>query len=458
MKDKAKKRKRDLLLRISRRLIRSLGGKYPGRAQVEEQLRLLCTDRNIGERVEGYYVEKLALVLKILAGGLALTLVLALSAGSDGVLTEGYFLRRKEQSYTQELTMITDTGTEETISVEVEPQGRSEEESREILENAAAGLESIILGENSSLEEVRSNLNLVREIDGTPVTVEWELDNYESINLDGSLRLENLKEEGSPTVLTARLFCEGEEAVCQMAVIAYPPLLTEEERRRQAVEEAIAASQEESSREEWQKLPEVVDGQAVSWKENVSSGFLIGLALTLFSAAAIYIAKDRELGKEAKQRDLQMQRDYSRIVSKLVLLMGAGTAVRNAWEMIVKDYRKKRENGQEGLRYAYEEMALACHEMQSGVAETRAYENFGIRCRLPCYLKLSALLEQNLRKGNKGLSQMLQTEVSEAFEQRKECALSQGEEASTKLLLPMVMMLAVVMLLILIPAGMSLQM
>ena len=68
-------------------------------------------------------------------------------------------------------------------------------------------MEDYILGENASLEEVRSDLNLIREIEDTPVTVEWELDTYETLNLDGSLRLENLKEEGSLTELTARLVC-----------------------------------------------------------------------------------------------------------------------------------------------------------------------------------------------------------------------------------------------------------
>ena len=61
-------------------------------------------------------------------------------------------------------------------------------------------------------------------------------------------------------------------------------------------------------------------------------------------------------------------------------------------------------------------------------------------------------------KGSKGLSQILNAEILEAFEQRKDCARNQGEEAATRLLFPMVMMLAVVMILILIPAGMSMQM
>ena len=205
------------------------------------------------------------------------------------------------------------------------------------------------------------------------------------------------------------------------------------------------------------RLPEEIDGHPVSWEEVPSSQAGAALALTLFAVAAVYLGKDRELRKQVLDRDRQMQRDYARIVSKLVLLMGAGAAIRNSWEMIVKDYQMKRDRGQIKLRYAYEEMALACHEMQSGVAEAKAYENFGIRCRLPCYLKLSALLEQNLRGGSKGLSQILNAEIGEAFEQRKDCALSQGEETSTRLLFPMVMMLAVVMLLILVPAVMSMQ-
>ena len=157
-----------------------------------------------------------------------------------------------------------------------------------------------------------------------------------------------------------------------------------------------------------------------------------------------------------QEREWELRRDYAQMVSKLVLLMGAGSAVRTAWETMVRDYERKREAGG-GRRYVYEEMTLACRELQNGISEGRAYENFGLRCRLPCYLKLSALLEQNLKKGNKGLTQMLQAEVTEAFEQRKELAREQGEKASTRLLFPMVLMLAVVMLLVLIPAGMSMQ-
>ncbi len=420
-------------------------------------MRLLTTDRDIRGQAEKYYADKLRLMLAVLGAGLALALLLQLNAAREGILTEGYFLPRREKAYTHTLTLYTGEGEKESVTVEVEPRKLTREESRELLEKTAAGMESQILGENASLQEVRSDLNLIREIAGTPVTVEWELDNYESLNLDGSLRLEKLTEEGSLTELTARLTCGEEEEIYRAVVCVYPPLLTKEEKWKETVDEALAEGQAESSQQELKKLPEAIEGAPVRWEDALSFPAGPALLLAMFAAVTVYVGKDRELQKQVRERERQMSRDYARVVSKLVLLMGAGAAVRTAWEMIVKDYQEKKEAGQVKLRYVYEEMALACHEMHSGVAETKAYENFGIRCRLPCYLKLSSLLEQNLRKGGKGLSQILNAEIAEAFEQRKDCALSQGEEASTRLLFPLVMMLGAVMLLILAPAVMSMQ-
>ena len=67
---------------------------------------------------------------------------------------------------------------------------------------------------------------------------------------------------------------------------------------------------------------------------------------------------------------------------------------------------------------AYEEMALACTRMGSGMSEGEAYREFGRRCKVQCYLKLSSLLEQNRRAGTKNLRAMLETEMADALEQR----------------------------------------
>ena len=78
--------------------------------------------------------------------------------------------------------------------------------------------------------------------------------------------------------------------------------------------------------------------------------------------------------------------------------------------------------------------------------------------RVKAYRKLAALLTQNLRKGSKGLSELLRTEADQAFEERKAAAKKRGEEAGTKLLLPMFMMLSMVLLIVIVPAFLSIQM
>ena len=147
--------------------------------------------------------------------------------------------------------------------------------------------------------------------------------------------------------------------------------------------------------------------------------------------------------------------DYPEIVNKFTIYTGAGLTIRRAWEKIVMEYEKSEKL--EMKRYAYEEMKLSWRELESGIGEQECYEHFGERCRLQPYLKLGALLSQNLRKGTKGLSELLRAETDLAFEERKAAALRMGEEAGTKLLLPMFLMLSVVLLIVIVPAFLSIQ-
>lgn len=129
---------------------------------------------------------------------------------------------------------------------------------------------------------------------------------------------------------------------------------------------------------------------------------------------------------------------------------------KRAWKRVVEDYGYQKDIW--GERYAYEEMKRVCHEMESGVAESESYENFGRRCNIQVYIRFGALLSQNLRKGTQGLTQLLKVESVQAFEERKARAKRLGEEAGTKLLLPMFLMLAVVLVIVIVPAFLSVQM
>jgi hypothetical protein len=134
-----------------------------------------------------------------------------------------------------------------------------------------------------------------------------------------------------------------------------------------------------------------------------------------------------------------------------VLYLGAGLSIRSTFNKLGEDYLRQREAGMEE-RGAYEEILLVCRELASGVPETEAYAQLGQRCRSRQYTKLSAILAQNLKKGNQELLSVMQQEAKASFEERRSTARKLGEEAETKLLLPMIVMLAITMLIIIIPA------
>ena len=86
------------------------------------------------------------------------------------------------------------------------------------------------------------------------------------------------------------------------------------------------------------------------------------------------------------------------------------------------------------------------------MSEAQAYELFGKRTGLLQYMKFCTLIVQNLRKGSEDLLDILEYEVTDAFRERKESAKALGEEAGTKLLMPMMLMLVVVFAIILYAA------
>jgi tight adherence protein C len=174
--------------------------------------------------------------------------------------------------------------------------------------------------------------------------------------------------------------------------------------------------------------------------------------ICLVAAVAMVIVKSREEQTKIAKRYEQLLMDYPGLVMKFTLLVQAGMTVRKAFQKIALDYRKKRPAKP---RYAYEEVMAACYEMDSGVSEAEAYRRFGERCGQVKYKTFATLLIQNLQKGSRYLSDMLEKESMEAWDERKRRARVLGEAAATKLLVPMVLMMIVVIALVMIPAILS---
>ena len=360
-----------------------------------------------------------------------------------------------EMARNETLLLRMEAGEEIPFHIQVKEQLYSEAQIEEFFKDARERIPNEILGENKSLEKIWTDLELMDQLEENPAAIAWETSNGEYITPYGERTDKELEEDALDMEITATLTLQDMEERVTFPIRLVRKELNEEEAFLNQVKEEIEQRQEESRTEAAFELPKDIDGVSLTWfKENTMSVggifFLIVLA-----AGLVYWKEEKDIEKQEKLRKEQMMLDYPDIVSKLTLLLGAGISLQRAWEKMIREYLQKREKKQIKERFIYEEMAFAYREMENGVSIQAALNHFGVRCDLPVYLKFSTLLAQNVRRGNRGLVESLQKESEEAFEERKAMAKMLGEQASTKLLLPMFLMLFMVLVVIMVPAFLS---
>lgn len=348
---------------------------------------------------------------------------------------------------------------EEEVPIEVSVNSRrpGKAEARENRRQVMEQLPDLILQENLSLQEVRSDLNLITRIEESGMELQWESDNPEKIDSFGRVYNQNIEENGETVCLTVTISDETGESTFQLPVRLLPPAYTQEQQKILELSQQISDAEEDSREEDYLILPKKFNGADLSYRIRPDRSTWLILIMGV-AAAILYGLEEpvRQNEREKKRKELLML-EYSELVSKLQIYLGAGMTVRTAWERMAKDYQEQlSRTDRKEKKPVYEEVLRTCTDFNRGISESEAFRQFGRRCGLRPYLKLSSLLEQNRKTGLKNLRQMLDDDVADAFEERKNLAKKQGEKAGTKLLLPMFMLLAIVMVIVVVPAFMSL--
>ena len=368
------------------------------------------------------------------------------------VIRNGYGLGSRTEEYEVEIEGVEG---KHPICVEVQEREYVGEEVQEMFRKVMERLDKVILGKNQSLDRVEKDLQLVNALEGYPVEMAWELDSYDVLNVDGTIRREDLPEEGILVELRATISYREEKAVYIRNARIFPVTRKGVDQLLYEIQTELQKQEETTRANEQFELPERVGGRIITWNQEKEKHWYYVLILGgTLSVYLIYREKEKVRRME-KRRQEQLKRDYPELISKLTMLLGTGITLRSAWERIVENYEIQK--AQLGKRVVYEEMQAAIHEMKSGISEAEAYERFGKRCGDVSYVKFATLISQNLRKGSKGLSALLKMEAIQAFENRKSLAKRKGEEAGAKLMMPMIGMLAVVFVMIMVPAFYTLQ-
>lgn len=352
---------------------------------------------------------------------------------------------------------VEDLSISEPYQVTVENRHLTKQELEELFSEAAEQIESAFLGENRSLDRITKNVNLVDSVMDGSVDVSWSFDSYEAVNLSGELQEEALSKDGSLVQVTATMEYADAEAEHRFSIMVYPPDQTVKEQFYELLEQELKDRNAKTGTDFI--LPENVAGHALIWEKRSQKKQYEVLLLGLLAMAAVAIGRKEDARKASEKRNEKLLAEYPRMLSQLALLLGAGMTVSRAWERIVISYENRCAARPGVLQEVpvYEEMRITYYQMKDGLSERLAYEQFGERIQLQAYRRLASLLVQNLRKGTAGLSKLLEKEMQDAFEEQENDVKKRGEELQTKLLLPMMLMLGLVIVIIMIPALASFQ-
>nr|WP_314463989.1 hypothetical protein [uncultured Clostridium sp.] len=395
-----------------------------------------------------------------MAGGVLLYAVMELVSlwGRQNVF-EGQGLKRAGPGQGQSIYEVLVKGLDKEqedkkllIEIPVRERHYTEKEAEDLFDRLEKELETQMLSENDSLNAIKHNLNFKTRLDSFGISVRWETSDPDLIDSFGTVYNQELPDMGKEIVIIAVVSDGNHERGYHFKGKVFPPVLTMEEKQKAAFRKWADEIDTMQQTEDALVLPQEFKGQKLKYFKPKEGGYGILPVLGFALAVLLQVRTQIEKQKKGRLREQQLLLDYSEVVSKLVVYIGAGYTVRGAWERIASGYGESLKNGKQTIRPAYEEMVKAAGQIKSGLSEGRAYSEFGRRCGLQPYIKLAALLEQNQKNGGRQLRNALDIEMASAFEQRKNAARKLGEEAGTRLLFPLLLMLLVVMIMIVVPA------
>ena len=337
--------------------------------------------------------------------------------------------------------------------VEIPAQVVTQTEAEQYFEKARQEIDERFFEQGDCAEHVSHEVRMENRYVDRMVSAELTFDSYQYIDIDGKLRENNLK-DNAIVQATVLLTCGAYEQEYVFSFMIVPPEFTKEEQLLNDIESAVTAEGNRQG-ETYFQLPQKVDGVSLKWEEPKQHLLVKVLFFEIVIVVLLYFVEQEKKKTKEKERQDQMHLDYAEFVNKLLILLGSGMSLKQSLNRISARYFDKRQKNQTKERYLYEELLITNHEIEDGESERLAYQKFGERIGLNCYNRLIRILIQNLRTGSRGICELLGQEAAVALEERKALARKLGEETGTKMLLPLIMMLGIVIAIIMVPAMQS---
>ena len=382
----------------------------------------------------------------ILVFGAIVLLACYVDLTSKPTIESGYLERANAGEDAKQIRLQVDIGTvveDYVLEMELESVELSLQEVKAMFEEAKREIDEDFM-------EVGSKLPIKDSYVSEMVDAVWSLSPEVYVQKDGKLVLNDFPEEGVLLEVSAHLTCGEYEEQYTFPIFVNRTQIPEREIILAELEHQIE-EQIKDAKEKTIHLPQTVHGETVTWSEEKEYLVLKILFLEVLAYVAIEIAEKRKKDEEEKRRRQEIELSYSEIVGQLTILLQAGMTIRQAWNRIALQIEAKTGDGV-AVGPVSDAILHLSQRLKDGEKERVAYERLAMELDVVCYRRLVRLLIGNLEKGTGDLAGYLEQESQKAYEERVLLAKKLGEEASTKMLVPLMLMMVLVMVIVMAPA------
>lgn len=158
-----------------------------------------------------------------------------------------------------------------------------------------------------------------------------------------------------------------------------------------------------------------------------TTGALFFLVIICLFVAALWNLCVSKMKETVTARREDCEDEFPNMVSKLCLLINSGMTLHEAWYVVAE--------GKNGI--LYELMRTACQDMDNGDSDRAAIYKFGVLTDSADIKKFTGNVISGIEKGPKELADMLLSQTSDLWAHKRQVALQKGEIAAGKLIIPL---------------------
>ncbi len=172
-----------------------------------------------------------------------------------------------------------------------------------------------------------------------------------------------------------------------------------------------------------------------------SEDYVIAVIGTMLAVVLVFYM-DYDTDSKVEKRRSELLSDFPHMLSQMVLLINAG--------MPLRDTLRRVSEGKE-TACLYKEINITLNDINNGMSEFEALRAFSDRCNILEIKKFTTTILQNLEKGSSELGDILAEMSNTIWLERSNKVRQMGEAASSKLMIPIMIIFIGILLMVMIP-------